>query len=65
MPDTAKELKRMKARKVFICTTFGLFMGGLKKFDEYYENGITDPRVPTTNPLSSTPELLKTALYQC
>ena len=28
MLDTAKELKRMKARKVFICTTFGLFTGG-------------------------------------
>ncbi len=25
MLDTAKELKRRKARKVFICTTFGLF----------------------------------------
>ena len=30
MLDTAKELKRMKARKVFICTTFGLFTGGLR-----------------------------------
>ena len=29
MLDTAKELKRMKARKVFICTTFGLFTGGV------------------------------------
>ena len=53
MLDTAKELKRMKARKVFICTTFGLFTGGLKKFDEYYENGIID-RVLTTNPVSYT-----------
>ena len=49
--------KRMKARKVFICTTFGLFTGGLKKFDEYYENGIID-RVLTTNLVYQTPELL-------
>ena len=62
MLDTAKELKRMKARKVFICTTFGLFTGGLKKFDEYYENGIID-RVLTTNLISQTPELLSKPYY--
>ena len=62
MLDTAKELKRMKARKVFICTTFGLFTGGLKKFDEYYENGIID-RVLTTNLIYQTPELLAKPYY--
>ena len=62
MLDTEKELKRMKARKVFICTTFGLFTGGLKKFDEYYENGIID-RVLTTNLVSQTPELLSKPYY--
>ena len=62
MLDTAKELKRMKARKVFICTTFGLFTGGLKKFDEYYENGIID-RVLTTNLVYKTPELLSKPYY--
>ena len=62
MLDTAKELKRMKARKVFICTTFGLFTGGLKKFDEYYENGIID-RVLTTNHIYQTPELLSKPYY--
>ena len=62
MLDTAKELKRMKARKVFICTTFGLFTGGLKKFDEYYENGIID-RVLTTNLIYQTPELLSKPYY--
>ena len=62
MLDTAKELKRMKARKVFICTTFGLFTGGLKKFDEYYENGIID-RVLTTNLVYQTPELLSKPYY--
>ena len=62
MLDTAKELKRMKARKVFISTTFGLFTGGLKKFDEYYENGIID-RVLTTNLIYQTPELLSKPYY--
>ena len=62
MLDTAKELKRMKARKVFICTTFGLFTGGLKKFDEYYENDIID-RVLTTNLVYQTPELLSKPYY--
>ena len=62
MLDTAKELKRMKARKVFICTTFGLFTGGLKKFDEYYENGSID-RVLTTNLVYQTPELLSKPYY--
>ena len=62
MLDTAKELKRRKARKVFVCTTFGLFTGGLKKFDEYYENGIID-RVLTTNLVYQTPELLSRPYY--
>lgn len=62
MLDTAKELKRRKARKVFVCTTFGLFTGGLKKFDEYYENGIID-RVLTTNLVYQTPELLSKPYY--
>ena len=35
MLDVAKELKRRKARKVFVCATFGLFTNGLQKFDEY------------------------------
>ena len=48
MLDVAKELKRRKARKVFICATFGLFTNGLEKFDEYYEKGYLD-YVITTN----------------
>lgn len=62
MLDTAKELKRRKAKKVFICTTFGLFTNGLKKFDEYYENGYID-RVLTTNLVYQTPELLERPYY--
>ena len=62
MLDTAKELKRRGARKVFVCTTFGLFTNGLKKFDEYYENGYID-RILTTNLVYQTPELLSKPYY--
>ena len=60
--DVAKELKRRKARKVFVCSTFGLFTNGLRKFDEYYENGLID-RVLTTNLVYQTPELLSRPYY--
>ena len=62
MIDVAKELKRRKARKVFICSTFGLFTNGLRKFDEYYENGLID-RVLTTNLVYQTPDLLSRPYY--
>ena len=62
MLDVAKELKRRKARKVFICATFGLFTNGLAKFDEYYENGLID-RILTTNVVYQTPELLSKPYY--
>lgn len=62
MQDVAKELKRRKARKVFICSTFGLFTNGLSKFDEYYENGVID-RILTTNLVYQTPELLSRPYY--
>ena len=62
MLDVAKELKRRKARKVFICATFGLFTNGLNKFDEYYRNGLID-RILTTNLVYQTPELLSRPYY--
>lgn len=62
MLDVAKELKNRKARKVFVCSTFGLFTNGLRKFDEYYEGGLID-RVLTTNLIYQTPELLSKPYY--
>ena len=56
MLDTAKQLKKMNARRVFICCTFGLFTDGLKAFDEAYENGYFD-KVVTTNLTYLPPEL--------
>ena len=34
MLDVAKELKKRKAKRVFVAATFGLFTNGLKQFDE-------------------------------
>ena len=33
MLDVAKELKKRKAKRVFVAATFGLFTNGLKQFD--------------------------------
>ena len=60
--EVARELKKRKARKVFICATVGLFTNGLSKFDEYYKNGLID-RILTTNLVYQTPELLKKPYY--
>ena len=62
MLDVAKQLKERKARRVFVCTTFGLFTDGLDKFDEYYEKGYIY-KVVTTNLNYRTPELLKRPYY--
>lgn len=56
MLDTAKQLKAMNARRVFICCTFGLFTDGLKAFDEAYEQGYFD-KVVTTDLTYLPPEL--------
>ena len=48
MLDVAKQLKERHAKRVFVCTTYGLFTDGLDKFDEYYEKGYLD-YVITTN----------------
>ena len=60
--DVAKELKARKAGKVFICATFGLFTGGLAKFDKYYESGLIDA-IFTTNLVYQSPELLSRPYY--
>ena len=42
MLDVAKQLKERNAKRVFVCTTYGLFTDGLDKFDEYYEKAVID-----------------------
>ncbi|MBQ9135275.1 MAG: ribose-phosphate pyrophosphokinase, partial [Lachnospiraceae bacterium] len=56
MLDTAKQLKAMNARRVFICCTFGLFTNGLSSFDKAYEQGHFD-KVVTTNLNYLPPEI--------
>lgn len=60
--DVAKELKTRKARRVFVCATFGLFTGGLAKFDKYYEQGLIDA-IFTTNLVYQSPQLLSKPYY--
>ena len=62
MLDVANELKKRKANRIFICSTFGLFTNGLDKFDEAYENGLIY-RVITTNLVYQTEELLSKPYY--
>ena len=52
----------MNARRVFICTTFGLFTDGMGEFDKAYEKGWFD-RVITTNLTYQIPELLARPYY--
>lgn len=62
MIDTARQLKEMKAKRVFICATFGLFTNGMKSFDEAYEKGYFE-KVVTTNLNYFSPEVLEKPYY--
>ena len=62
MIDTAKELKKRKANRIFVCSTFGLFTNGLAKFDEAYESGLIY-RIITTNLVYQPEELLSKPYY--
>lgn len=60
--EVATELKNRKANRIFIFSTFGLFTGGLERFDEAYKSGIIT-RILTTNLIYQTPELLSREWY--
>jgi len=60
--EVAAELKARKAKRVFICATFGLFTNGLSKFDIAYEDGLI-AGVLTTNLVYQTPDLLERPYY--
>ena len=62
MLDVATELKKRKAGRIFVFSTFGLFTNGLAKFDTAYESGIIT-KVLTTNLIYQTPELLSKPYY--
>ena len=60
--EVAAELKKRKANRVFICSTFGLFTNGMAKFDKAYEEGLFD-FILTTNLVYQTQELLQKPYY--
>ena len=62
MLDVARQLKRRKAKRVFMAATFGLFTNGLEKFDEAFEEGVFD-KVLTTNAIYQQSELLDRSYY--
>lgn len=60
--DVAYELKKRKAKRIFMCATFGLFTNGMEKFDKAYEDGLLDYLL-TTNLVYQTSELLEKPYY--
>lgn len=63
MLDVARKLKELKADRIFVCTTFGLFCNGLEVFDNAHRDGVIE-KVFTTNGIYQTPELLSRDWYQ-
>jgi len=60
--EAAERLKEKGARRIFIFITFGLFCGGLERFDKAYEKGLFD-KIFTTNLIYRTPELMDRPWY--
>ena len=63
MLEVAKRLKELKAKRIFVCTTFGLFCNGLDVFDKAHEEGVFE-KVFTTNGVYQSPELLSRDWYE-
>ncbi len=42
MLDVCRQLKSLKARRIFVFSSFGLFSSGLQRFDDAYAEGIFD-----------------------
>lgn len=59
--DIVNELKKRRARKVYVASTFALFTEGINKFNEFYEKGLID-RVYSTN-LTHIPNEAKEAKW--
>jgi ribose-phosphate pyrophosphokinase len=53
--DIVLELKKRKAEKIYIATTFALFTEGIEKFNEFYEKGLIE-KVYSTNLTYIPPE---------
>ncbi len=62
MLEVANELKKRKAGRIFVFSTFGLFTNGLAKFDEAYDQCLIT-KVLTTNLIYQPQELLDREWY--
>lgn len=62
MLDTARQLKKMNAKRIFILATFGQFTNGLDLFDKAYEECVFD-KIITTNLIYTRPELKSKPYY--
>lgn len=62
MIDVASKLKERGARRIFVFTTFGLFVNGLDVFDKAAEEGLID-KVFTTNLIYQPPGLKERSWY--
>jgi len=61
--DIVTELKKRKAKKIFVAATFALFTEGINKFNEFYESGLID-RVYSTNLTYIPNEVKKTEWFR-
>ena len=61
--ETADQLKRRGAKKIFICAAFGIFTNGLARFDDAYAKGMFDHLI-TTNLVYQPDELLQKEYYR-
>lgn len=61
--DVAAKLKQKNCNRVFAFTTFGLFVEGYDKFDQYYKDGLID-KIFTTNLVYGEDELMTKEWYQ-
>lgn len=60
--EVAADLKKREAGRIFICSTFGLFTGGLQRFDKAYEEGLFHTLL-TTNLVYQIPDLFTRPYY--
>ncbi|MBQ9516775.1 MAG: ribose-phosphate pyrophosphokinase [Eubacterium sp.] len=63
MLEVARKLKELKANRIFVCCSFGLFCNGLEVFDKAHEDGIFE-KLYTTNGIYQPPELLARDWYE-
>ena len=62
MLEVAALLKEKGAKNIYMCAAFGLFTGGLERFDEAHKNG-TFTKLVTTNLIYQAPSLFERPYY--